>query len=265
MLTSAPVAGWRSDVGCQRTLNEDAVIAQLPVFAVADGMGGHSAGEVAAAIAVEHLQTLVGRRELHADDLLAVLVRANDAIVAHGVTHPDAAGLGTTISGVCLGEVGGLPHWFVFNVGDSRVYRFIDGELTQVSIDHSEVAELVAAGQLSAAEARVAPNRNVITRSLGSVPRPAVDVWMLPADPGDRFVVCSDGLTNEIDDDELGMIVARTAEPQATADELVRRALAAGARDNVSVLVVHVPEPLHPSADDDDTKPRGQLAGVPHV
>src|SRR5580765_1304544 len=171
-------AGARSDVGARRELNEDAILAVEPVFAVADGMGGHAAGEVASALALEQLATLAGHAALHPTDVLAAIERANAAILACVAERAETAGMGTTVSGVCLGEVGGSPHWFIFNVGDSRVYRFDQLGLVQVSTDHSEVQELVAAGHITAEQARTHPRRNVVTRSLGTEPAPVPDLWV---------------------------------------------------------------------------------------
>ena len=237
----APLAltvGSRSDVGRVRDLNEDTVLARGPVFAVADGMGGHAAGEIASALAIEHLATLAGRKDVTTDDLLDVLDGANAAIVMRSRTDPDSAGMGTTVTGLCLGTVGGSPHWYVFNVGDSRVYRIEHGAAIRLTVDHSEVEELMAAGRISPAQAVTHPLRNVVTRSLGTDPSPAADLWVLPAEPGDVFVVCSDGLTNEVSEADIAAVVTAADDAQQAADTLVARAVDAGGRDNVSVIVI---------------------------
>lgn len=242
MMLPATVFGGRTDVGAVREHNEDAIVVAPPLFAVADGMGGHAAGEVASALALAQLDVLRNRDGLGVDDVVVAIDAANAAILAHVSKHPETAGMGTTLSGVCMGQVGGAPHWFAFNVGDSRVYRYARGELVQVTIDHSEVQELVAAGRITADEARIHPSRNVVTRSLGVEPPPTADVWVLPAEPDETFLICSDGLPLEVLDEMIAGILGRVAEPQAAADALVAAAVAAGGRDNVSAVVVRVPE-----------------------
>lgn len=235
--TSTIASGSRTDVGAVREVNEDAVLAEFPFFVVADGMGGHAAGDIASAIALEQFRPLVGyaaRQEL----VHAAIDAANEAIVEWTQQRPETMGMGTTLSGIALGEIGGSRHWFVFNVGDSRVYRYAGAVLSQVTSDHSEVAELIAAGRITADQARQHPRRNVITRSLGTQPGPVPDFWVLPAQPGEIYLVCSDGLTSEVGDDDIAAILHLRRSAQATANDLVDRALAAGARDNVSVVVV---------------------------
>ena len=194
-----PAWGAATDVGAVRDHNEDAVLADPPVFAVADGMGGHAAGEVASALALEQLSALRGRAELGDEDVRAAIGAANEAILSWSAEHPETAGMGTTVTGACLAGADGAPHWLVFNVGDSRVYRFADGILSQVTTDHSEVQELVDAGQLTADQAEHYIRRNVVTRSLGSEPAPAADIFPLQVGAGESFLICSDGLTNEVD------------------------------------------------------------------
>ncbi len=235
------LVGWATDRGAVRQFNEDQVFAGSRVVAVADGMGGHAAGDVASAMAVEAMAALDSRpEELRPDEVVSALIRANDTIVAAAADQPHRRGMGTTIAGVALVQVGGSPHWAVFNVGDSRVYRFFQDELVRATIDHSEVEELVLAGRITADEARVHPDRNVITRSLGTVPPPQVDIWVTPPEPGERFLVCSDGLITEVDDDEVGEILRSTPAPAEASARLLNLALERGARDNVSVAVVEI-------------------------
>jgi protein phosphatase len=255
--------GWATDRGAVRQFNEDHVFAGGRVVAVADGMGGHAAGDVASAMAVDVMSQLDGQSEhLRPDEVVAALLRANDAIVHSATQEAQRFGMGTTISGLALVWVGGSAHWAVFNVGDSRVYRFFQDELVQATVDHSEVEELVLAGRITPEEARVHPDRNIITRSLGTVPPPQVDIWVTPPVPGERFLVCSDGLVAEVDDGELAEVLRRVEEPAEAASTLLAMALERGARDNVSVLVVA----LLDVGDDADlgstlatTLPRGQL------
>jgi PPM family protein phosphatase len=233
-------SGSATHVGRVRDHNEDALLAQGLVFAVADGMGGHAAGEVASRIAVEALAHLVDHPPSRADDVADVLRAANDGILDSQQRDPEQRGMGTTVTGLTVLDVGGSEHWLVFNIGDSRVYRLAGGRLGQVTRDHSEVRELMDAGLIDADEAARHPMRNVITRSLGQGQAPEPDVWELPPEAGERFVVCSDGLSNELDDAEIARIALEHADPQTAADELVAAAVRAGGRDNVSVVVVSV-------------------------
>lgn len=232
--------GAATDVGCVRERNEDALLAEPPIFVVADGMGGHAAGEVASAIAVTALAELVGHDDVSAVEIADRLASVNERVLSSVVENPENFGMGTTVSGAALTTVDGSPHWIVFNVGDSRTYRRVDGQLFRCTIDHSEVEELVIAGYISAAEARVHPRRNVVTRSIGSDPAPVPDIWVIPAEPGDQILVCSDGLTSELDDGELDLVLAGGGSPQEIADTLVERAVLAGARDNVTVVVAEL-------------------------
>ena len=232
-------AGAATDVGVVREQNEDSVLADRVVFLVADGMGGHAAGEVASSIATATLGELVDRPSRTPEDVVAALALANRRILESAARHPGTAGMGTTAAGLVVVEVEGSQQCAVFNVGDSRVYRFADS-LRLVSVDHSEVRELVDAGIISEDEALHHPLRNIVTRALGSDPAPTPDVWLLAPQPGERFVNCSDGLTNEVPDEQIAEVLHRVEEPQACADALVAAALEAGGRDNVSVVVVAV-------------------------
>lgn len=257
--------GAATDTGRVRTLNEDSALAEGGIFLVADGMGGHAAGEVASGIVVDTLRDLVGREDLTADDVTRQLILANQRILAAVDAHPEHKGMGTTATGLALVTAGGADHWAVFNVGDSRVYRSIEGSLTQVTVDHSEVQELVEAGVITPDEARVHPARNVVTRSLGTDYAYQSDLWVLPPYAGERFVICSDGLTNEISDERIAQLLAQHADPQDAAEELVRAAVEAGGRDNVTVVVVDLDGTVgddlsvtSPRRAGDDTAPRGQ-------
>ncbi len=230
--------GAATDTGRVRDHNEDSALAEGGVFVVADGMGGHAAGEVASGIVIETMRELVARDDLTSEDIPRQLLAANTRILDAVRSHPEQKGMGTTATGLVLVAAGGSDHWVVFNVGDSRVYRWIDGTLTQMTVDHSEVQELVDAGVITDAEARVHPARNVVTRSLGTDYAYQPDTWVLPPYAGERFVICSDGLTNEVSDERLGEILQENPDPQAASEELVRAAVEAGGRDNVTVVVV---------------------------
>jgi len=234
------VLSWasRTDVGHRRQVNEDSVVARPPVFAVADGMGGHAAGDRASAAVAERLAALGGDGVLEVgllDDALAAAAEDIDRL-AEGI----AVGAGTTVTGAAVVHLDGRTGFAVFNIGDSRVYCFERDELVRVTIDHSVVQELVDAGLLDPAEAEHHPESNVVTRALGFRAAPEPDAWTLPARPGMRFLLCSDGLTKEVDDDGILRRLA-AGEPAAdTADALMDDALAAGGRDNVSLIVLDV-------------------------
>lgn len=229
--------GHASDRGLRRELNEDSLVASDPVFAIADGMGGHEAGEVASGICVRTLRThaLLASTPaaLSAADLQGILTEADSSI--RSITFSRA---GTTVSGVVLVEEMGNPYWLVFNVGDSRTYRSNQGALEQISVDHSEVQELVDSGQITAAEAFIHPRRNVVTRALGTGPMAEADFWMLPVEEGDRMLLCSDGLCGEVDEGTIVEILNTTNNPQDATDSLIQAALRTGGRDNVSVIVI---------------------------
>ena len=253
-------AAGATHVGTVRESNEDSLLAGSRVFVVADGMGGHAAGEVASRIAVEALGELEDHPPTRPEDVTAALLEANRRILDAVAEHPELRGMGTTATGVTVVDTGGREHWVVFNVGDSRVYRLADHRMHQVTRDHSEVRELVDAGVIDAAEAARHPLRNVITRSLGTDPAPRPDVWVLAPTPGERFVVCSDGLTGELDDRDIMLLARSSADPQVVADELVAAAVRAGGRDNVSVVVVTVDAGGTGDGDDEaDTHPRSAL------
>ncbi len=252
--------GASTDVGRVRALNEDAFLNGDRVWVVADGMGGHAAGDVASRLAVESLRELDGLDELRPALVNAAVARANAAVVRHGMVHVEARGLGTTVTGLAEVTVGGVAHWAVFNVGDSRVYRYAGGELHRATVDHSEVEELLAAGLIEPAEAREHPARHIITRSVGMRPAPAVDLWVLPQTPGERFLLCSDGLTSELDDDQIAAVLAAHPDAGEAAEALIAAVLATPARDNVTVLVVDV-RSAEDGAGDEITVPRTVLEG----
>jgi PPM family protein phosphatase len=231
-------SGYATDIGRLRSVNQDSVLAARGVFAVADGMGGHAAGEVASRLAIARLTRLAERDEFHPDDVRGELIAANDDILALVREHPENDGMGTTVAGLGVVCIAGADHWVVFNVGDSRVYRFVNGVLDQVTVDHTEVAELVAAGAVAAEDARSHPRRHVVTRALGSDPAPELDVWLFPPTAGERFLICSDGLFLELTEAEIAVLLRSQPVAQVAAEELVRRAKAYGGRDDVTVIVV---------------------------
>jgi protein phosphatase len=252
-VTGALDTGSATSTGLVRTSNEDCALVGARLFAVADGMGGHAAGEVASAIAVAHLRPLDERDDLGAETIRRALAAANAAIRDAATENPEQAGMGTAVTGLALVALAGSPHWVVFNIGDSRVYRYAAGALTLLTEDHSETAEMVASGALTPEQARTSPRRHVITRALGSPLPPEPDQWVFPAVGGDRFLLCSDGLTGELEDAEVAEVLRDVRDARQAADELVRRAVAAGGRDNVTVVVV---DHRAGAASSEDTAPR---------
>ena len=230
-------SGLASDVGRVRPHNEDAALAEGEVFLVADGMGGHAAGEVASGIVIDAMRELVGSSPSR-EGVISQLLEANRRILESAARHEERRGMGTTATGVVRVRDGDHEEWVVVNVGDSRTYHLQGGELMQVTVDHSEVQELTEAGVITAEEARVHPARNIVTRSLGTQHAHLADSWVLPLLPGERFVLCSDGLTGEVEDADIRDILQEHPDPQAAADALVRAAVEAGGRDNVTVVVV---------------------------
>lgn len=229
--------GSRTDVGRKRAVNEDSILAASPVFIVADGMGGHEAGDLASAAVVAEFRSLIGRPGVRAEEVAWSVDRANDAVrrVAEGTTK----GAGSTLAGVVLVDHLGRPHWLVLNVGDSRVYRMLDGDLNQLTVDHSVAQELVDNGTLQRSDVATFAQRNVITRAMGADDSPA-DYWLIPVITGERILVCSDGLTGELNDETIKAGLTLNGETQQTADILLGQALARGGRDNISVLVIDV-------------------------
>lgn len=227
--------GVTTSTGHVRQVNEDSYLALPPLYAVADGMGGHEAGDVASAVAIEVLSRYARGGPLSADAVLAALDEANRAVIGRGEAHR----MGTTVTGLAVLGTPSDTQLMVFNVGDSRVYRLSGGRFDQVTVDHSEVQEMVLAGALTREQARIHPRRNIVTRALGSdlVVRP--DHWLLPAVAGDRYLVCSDGLTGELTDEEVCSLLAPD-DPQRAADDLVAAADGAGGHDNTTVIVVDV-------------------------
>ncbi len=235
--TPTLTSGGATDVGRVRDHNEDSYLDLSGVWVVADGLGGHAAGEVASRMAVDVVRGLADDAPDGPEDVVTCVRAANARIVAAQEEDSARAGMGTTLTGLVLTADSRLV---VVNVGDSRVYRVAGGEAEQLTRDHSEVQDLVEAGLLDPADIPNHPLRHVITRSLGISPEVEPDTAVLPLVPGEWFVVCSDGLNGELDDAAIARVVADAGDPQAAADALVRAAVDAGGRDNVTVVVVAV-------------------------
>ncbi|MDO8362621.1 MAG: Stp1/IreP family PP2C-type Ser/Thr phosphatase [Actinomycetota bacterium] len=251
--TPALAWGAATDTGRVRTENEDAFVADKMVFGVADGMGGHQAGEVASAIAASTLRERLGNGAPSVDVAVATVVEANAAIFQGAHSNAEQRGMVTTLTAMeVLSDGIGAQRLAVLNVGDSRTYVTRGGRLRRVTVDHSYVQELVSTGHITEAEARTHPRRNIVTRALGIEPNVRVDTLVLSMVRGDRYVLCSDGLVDEVDDDEIMAVLATNPGPQSAAEALVAAANANGGRDNVTVVVVDVLEGAEPPADHDD-------------
>lgn len=225
--------GARSDVGCVRPHNEDSYLVQSPLFCVCDGMGGHAAGEVASSIAVETIAK-TAPQAADAARLAAAVEAANAAVIEAALNGLGKPGMGCTATCAYIeNDMLAIAH-----VGDSRAYLLHEGTLIRVTRDHSYVEELVDAGEITADEARVHPNRSVITRALGSDPAMYADHFTLHIEEGDRLILCSDGLSSMIPDSEIENIATQSSTAQICVDNLVDAALAAGGHDNVTVVVV---------------------------
>jgi protein phosphatase len=223
--------GAATDIGQVREGNEDAVLVKAPLFAVADGMGGHRGGEVASTLALETIERLFERRE----GSLAEQVReANRAVFERSQRDRSVAGMGTTLTAALVdGDRVHLAH-----VGDSRAYLFRDGVLTMLTEDHTLVHRMVMEGEITEAEAETHPHRSILTRALGVDPAVQVDEGDLQVRAGDRLLLCSDGLTGMIGDERIREVLAATAEPQEAVDRLVREANDAGGIDNISAVLL---------------------------
>jgi protein phosphatase len=235
-----------TDTGRRRLGNEDAYVWRPPLFAIADGMGGAKAGEIAAGIAADTLEG-AHSRPLGADELASLISEANVRIWERSLNDPATAGMGTTFTVALVDEEAGAV---VFgHVGDSRAYRMRDGVLEQITTDHSLVAELVESGVLTPEEAERHPQRSAITRALGTEATVEPDVFTLEVAPGDLFLLCSDGLSDMLTEEQIAAAIERTAgDPNAAGEELVRNANAEGGDDNITVLLFEIvegePEPL---------------------
>jgi serine/threonine protein phosphatase PrpC len=228
------VVGARTDVGRVREGNEDSYMVHEPLFAVADGMGGHQGGEVASKLALDTL--------LEATDGVALaqaVQDANRAVFERAGSDPALAGMGTTLTAFLAdGDTLRLAH-----VGDSRAYLLRGGELRRITTDHTVVEGLVEKGELTPQEASIHPQRSILTRAVGVEGDVQVDQASLDLRPGDRLLLCSDGLTGMIEDDHINRILEERPDPQAAADALVEAANEAGGQDNVTAVVIDVVDP----------------------
>lgn len=230
----------QTDRGYRRSVNEDSVLARTPIFSVADGMGGHEAGDIASAAVVNRLAERLDEPFVGPEAIVDSL-RTAVADMA-GTADIGELGMGTTVTGIALTTRGGTPFWLVFNIGDSRVYQLIDRQLDQLTVDHSLVQQLIDSGQLAAEDAEQHPHANVITRAVGFNEDPTPDFWLIPIVLGSRLLVCSDGLTKELTPHGIRHFLELGATPAEAATKLMDAALGNGGRDNVSVIVIDVLE-----------------------
>jgi protein phosphatase len=250
-----------TDVGRMRKNNEDSYLSSQPVAAVADGMGGHSAGEVASAIAIEELAALGSRgpwenETAATDDLKQAILRANRRIRETAAGDRKLNGMGTTL--VALLEDGDMVH--VANVGDSRGYLLRQGELSQVTVDHSLVQELVDDGRLSPEDAERHPQRSVITRALGIDPEVEFDLFTYKLQVGDRLLLCSDGLSDVVEPAQIRNVLLRVRNSHQAARKLVTVANEQGGPDNITVIVVDAVDEATAQAMEEGDDTTGDLA-----
>jgi len=227
-----------TDTGLRRDNNQDAFLAQYPLFVVADGMGGHAGGEIASQSTIAQLQEVVDSGSVTTGAIERALERAVADIAAHPETTDE--GTGTTLTGIFLESSAEEPRWVSLNIGDSRVYLLREERLVQVTTDHSVVQELISSGRLSPEEAESHPYSNVITRAVGASELTAPDYLGIEVLDGDRFVICSDGLTKELTDYGIQHFLREQADPAKAVDAMLAAALENGGRDNVTLIIVKV-------------------------
>ncbi len=245
-MTRLSAAG--SHVGKVRANNQDSGYAGEHLFVVADGMGGHAGGDVASALTIQSIAHVDQAFETAADAVEALrsaLLEANHELAETVFEHPELAGMGTTVSGIVrVGDRLAVAH-----IGDSRIYRWRAGSLTQITKDHTFVQRLVDSGRITAEEAAVHPRRSVLMRVLGDVDlTPEIDVEVLDTRPGDRWLMCSDGLSGYVSEARMGEVLDEHADASAAIDALIHESLDNGAPDNVTVVIVGVDDSLSSSA-----------------
>jgi serine/threonine protein phosphatase PrpC len=247
---------WKTDTGRQRRDNEDNAFVRAPLFVVADGMGGAQAGEVASQLAVEEFHEALPDEGSAEERLIDRIRAANRRIYDLSRTEHEHAGMGTTLTAAYLDD----DHLAVAHVGDSRAYIFRDGELTRLTQDHSLVEELVRQGKLTQEQAAEHPQRSIITRALGIEGDVEVDTWSYPMRAGDVVLLCSDGLTSMIGEDQIGQILRAETSLDRAADGLIAAANDAGGRDNITVVLFRLEE-TDPAAAQDADEPT--VVGMP--
>ena len=225
--------GSRTDIGQVREHNEDSLLVESPLFVVADGMGGHAAGEVASEIAIESMRENAPRTA-DCDALAKAVQTANEEIIKASLEGKGREGMGTTMTAAVIEG----NRLCIAQVGDSRAYLLHNGKLQQITRDHSLMADMIEQGQITPAEARVHPNRSLITRALGNDPDMFADEYEIDIEEGDRLLLCSDGLSGMLTDDLLAGFLNEIQDPQECADKLIEQANSHGGLDNITVIVV---------------------------
>jgi PPM family protein phosphatase len=256
-------SGSATDVGRVRKINQDLPLEAINLYAVADGMGGHVGGEVAAQVAVDALLRVFTSEPTSAG-LRDAFDKANSAVWQEGQEHSELRGMGTTLTALALvGGDDGRDTLALANVGDSRAYLFSDGQIVQVTADHSLAEERMRHGEMTEEEAAVHPQRHILTRALGVSSEVEADMWDLQLRSGDRLVLCSDGLSNELTSDEMAEVLSRVRDPGEAAQELVEAANEHGGSDNITVVVVDVLVGEDTPPDASVITPLGARAGSP--
>ena len=227
--------GAKTDKGRVREQNEDSYGFKNQLFVVADGMGGHQAGEIASAIAVTTILAMDFEDQVETE-LERAIIKANDAILHEVDQHPELSGMGTTVATMVLNN----RNVYIAHVGDSRIYHFAGGQLEQLTKDHSLVAELVKNGEISESEAKHHPQRNILTQALGSRGEVKIEFQSLELKAGEKFLLCSDGLSNMVDEQTIATILQINEDPQVLAERLVAKANENGGSDNITVILVEV-------------------------
>src|SRR5690349_2684992 len=239
-MTPPPTSAAVSHVGKIRSNNQDSGYAGAHLFVVADGMGGHAGGDVASAIAAKRVAE-ADQAYATAEDaefaLQSALIAANGLLAETVFEHSELTGMGTTVSGILrVGDKVAMAH-----IGDSRIYRFRDGKLEQISSDHTFVQRLVDSGRITAEEAAVHPRRSVLMRVLGDVDAaPEIDTAIYDVRSGDRWLLCSDGLSSYVSEEKISSILQTVRTAQGAADRLVKESLDHGAPDNVTVVIADI-------------------------
>lgn len=232
------VCAGATHVGSVRSVNEDSFLVGPPVFVVADGIGGHSCGDVASALVVEAFESLRGAERASAAEIEAALGRARVSVA--GIEPAGLAEPGATMVSASYVVESDRAYWLISHVGDSRAYSWSGQELEQITRDHSVVQELIDTGRLSAEAAATHPERHVITRAIGPAGNTEAEYSLLPVESRQRLLLCSDGLTSEVSDRAIAMILARATSPSQAVSDLIDAAVNMGGRDNVTVVVVEV-------------------------
>lgn len=234
--------GAQTHVGNRRRVNEDSYYANFPIYLVADGMGGHKAGDVASAMVVKCMsQSVEVGNFVDTNGMTEALVYTAQQLSDLGM---DQGNPGSTLTGLAFSTHRGIPCARIFNIGDSRTYLLSETEFSQITIDHSEFQELKDAGMLTPEEERNYKRKNILTKALGAGFSPSIpiDQFIIPVTAGDRYVICSDGISGEVTDSYIEMVARTIADPQEAAEELIRMALNAGGKDNATVVIVDVQE-----------------------